>query len=506
MPTMTKEELLKTHKDFSIMAPKWRFWEAAHEGPEALVEYGVLRQYATEDDRGYAIRKDEADGFGYSSSILSLYTELLHSKDPARDYGRFGSDPLFELFLDDCNQLNSNFHVFLKEWAKQAAIYGHVGILVDKPSQEGVLTRQQAIDDKVYPYLSAYAPPAILDWKYGKDVHRRPVLEMVKLREDDGAILLYGRSIWQRWRIEDEQGRAMAQPLLDGEGLNPLGVVPFVWLTNRRRLDKFPHRLPLGDSDLKVVARLDAGILRASSLCDEVAKNAAFPMFRRPAELGPDPESGESYQPTGPQAVLPVEVRDGVLLKPDWLESAAKDPIEAIMGVMAMKTAELYRTANVGGLQVTENSGEAKSGVALRHEFQLLNSVLSAKAVSLEEAELTILYFWALWQDMPDAYSTVTVEWPQSFEVEDLAADLEVLMGMAMAVPGSATFQKHVQMSVASRLDRAADDLPTIEQEIEAGEIQKAAQRERLSQMDGALDALNDNGAGDEGGADDGDQ
>lgn len=488
---MKKAELLATHPTYAGMAEKWRFYAAAFEGPDALKDHGVLQQFATEDDKSFEIRRQEAIGFGYSKSIINLYNELLTTKEPERDYGPLDGDKLWARFLDDCDQYNADLQAFLLEQAKRASVYGHIGLLVDKPAVEVQLTQAQAVMNGVYPYIAAFAPQDIMDWRYTKDQWQRPVLDFVKLMEQDGeTILIYTRQGWQRWRIKEEGGREMMEPVLDGEGLHDLGVVPFVWLTNRRRIDNYPRRLPMGESDLSIVAGLDASIMRNLSCMDEIAKHGAFPMFRQPTS-GTNAETGQQEVAVGPQAVLPFEVREGEAGKPDWLESAAGEPVAAHLSIIEHKRTELYRTANVGGLQVTENSADAKSGVALQHEFRLLNSVLSGKAAELEEAERTVCWLWCKWQGREQDYSGVTIEWPRKFDVEDMAADLENIMALQQAVSGSPTFQRHAKMTAARKLPAAMDDLSTIEKELQDAEAQAAKQRAKLAEMDTGMDQLN---------------
>ena len=44
---------------------------------------------------------------------------------------------------------------------------------------------KQQIEAKAYPYLAIYRAPAILDWQWGKDKNKRPLLTYLKLIDDD---------------------------------------------------------------------------------------------------------------------------------------------------------------------------------------------------------------------------------------------------------------------------------------------------------------------------------
>ncbi|TVM34627.1 hypothetical protein [Oceanidesulfovibrio marinus] len=442
---MKNDELLKTHAEYGAMLERWRFWMAAYEGASALVAAGALTRHPREDAQSYRDRCNEAVGFNYSRSIVHLFGNYLFEKPPMRDLGGLAEDSLWQAFEADCDLFGSDFAAFLVEQQKYASVYGHVGVLVDTPGR-GAMTRKEEREHGVYPYVAAYHPEAILDWAYEREEGGRPRLAWVKLLEEDGTVLVYGRERWERWRpAETRAGAVAADAELVSGGEHPLGQVPFVWLMNIRG-----RRRNIGVSDIADIALLDASILRDLSLGSEVIKNSAFPMFRTPKQ--PPDASGEREVEVGPRAVLEWDPEYENGAKQDWLEAAAREPIEAILLWTSKKAEEIYRMANAGGLNATQVSGEAKSGVALRQEFQLLNTVLAAKANNLEEAERAIIGLWLAWQGRGGEVGRISVERPRNFSVEDLAADLENAARGAELIAESPTFQAEIKMLMAKRL------------------------------------------------------
>lgn len=459
---MKNDELLATHADYDAMLSRWRFWMAAYEGTQALVDAGALTRHPREDGQTYRDRCAEAVGFNYSRSIVHLFGNYLFEKPPMRDLGSLAEDSLWQAFESDCDLFGVDLATFIVEQQKYASVYGHVGMLVDTPGR-GALSRKEEREDGVYPYLAAYHPEAILDWGYEREEGGRPELAWVKLLEEDGTVLIYERDRWERWRpADDKAGALVAEAELVAGGEHPLGRVPFVWLMNVKA-----RRRNIGVSDIADIALLDASILRDLSLGSEVIKNSAFPMFRTPR---PQPDaSGEREVEVGPRAVLEWDPEYEGGAKQDWLEAAAREPIEAILMWTSKKAEEIYRMANAGGLHATQVSAEARSGVALRQEFQLLNTVLAAKANNLEEAERAIIGLWLAWQGRADEAARIKVERPKNFSVEDLAADLDNAVRGAELIAESPTFQSEIKLLMAKRLlPKAGSALERIREELAA--------------------------------------
>lgn len=459
--SMTRETLNKVHPLHTAMAPRWRFWIAAYEGLDAMLSHGVLSRHPREEEHEFQDRLREAVGFNYCRSIINCFSFYLFEKQPQRELGTLARDPLWKLFQHDCDLYGSNYDTFLLQQQKYASIFGHVGILVDKPGR-GAVTRQEEQDAKLHPYLAAYHPEAILDWEVARDAAHRPYLAMLKLMEEDGTILIYRPDAWQRWQTGDDNAPA----LLDS-GTHPLGRIPFVWLRNINGRHRYA-----GISDIADIAPLDASIIRDLSLGSEVIKNCAFPMFRTPQQP-PDATGSREEVAAGPRAVLEWDPEASFDSRPDWLEAAAREPVEAILVWVERKAQEIYRMSNAGGLHGIAT--QAKSGVALRQEFQLLNSVLAAKAVNLEEAERSIIGLWLAWQGQEEGMEAVRIERPRHFSVEDLTAELDnALKGAAFV--NSAAFQQELKMQVAKKLLPGAEAvLEKVRQELAQAEANPQA-------------------------------
>jgi hypothetical protein len=460
---LTVADLKETHELYDDNKEEWRFLMAAYEGTRALVDLGYLEQNERETDSNWERRKKEAGGFNYTRSIVDLFNYYLFKKPVIRVLGKLKDYIQWSAFEQDCNLYGDGFDQFLTEQGRYASIEGYVGIMVDKPNVP-YETIEDEILNGVYPYLAAYFPTAILDWEYERDENNRPYLSFLKLKDDDGKYRLWWPSFFEIWEEPVEEletpttrGTAVSQKtkaIKINEGTYNLNAIPFVWLINVKG-----KKRPIGMSDVHEVARLDVSILRNISQGEEVINYAAFPMMRKPyKENKPDGGiSAPAEDQVSPTAILEFDPENPDS-KPDWLRGESKESIDAILLWIENKISEIYRTVNAGGMASTEISTTAKSGTALKTEFQLLNSALVRKAINLEKAEMDIIRYWLAWQNIEEYFAEITVERERSYDVEDLASDLENALTASLIVK-SPTFNARLQKNIARQM------LPGIEDE-----------------------------------------
>jgi hypothetical protein len=116
---------------------------------------------------------------------------------------------------------------------------------------------------------------------------------------------------------------------------------------------------------------------------------------------------------------MPDDLPEG--LKPFLLEPNGSG-IEGLLSSMQQKVEAIDRMSHMGGIRSIES--RRLSGVALATEFQLLNAKLAEKADNLEHAEEQIWRIYAQWQDQ---IWDGTVEYPDSFNIQDKYNDMNML-------------------------------------------------------------------------------
>jgi hypothetical protein len=466
---MRVKDIIDTHYLYDRNLSNWNFLMASYEGTRQLVKLGYLERHERESLKNYQRRLSEAYGFGYSRSIIDLFNFYLFKKPVKREMAKLKDDDLWNSFVNDCDLDGTSLDDFLTEQNKYAAIYGAIGILVDR-TQEIFENKAEQKDAGVYPYLSAYFPSAILDWDFDRDQYNRPYLSYLKLVDDDKRYFLWWQDKFKIFTLPESEDSGNAAWLNSHvvkvrEAKNPIGVIPFIWLYNMKGRKK-----PIGVSDIEEVARIDKSIMRNLSDGEEIITYASFPMMRKPMrEMRPDGvNAAQGPDDIGATAILEFDPEHPES-KPDWLQSEVAAPVDAIAKWIANKIAEIYRATNAGGMAGMEVSTAPKSGAALQAEFQLLNASLVRKAKNLENAEKKIIYYWLLWEQAKEFYEDVIVERSRTYDVENLAADLENTMTATMIVT-SKKFAAAVQKQIVRQMLPAFNDrqISEIDDEIDA--------------------------------------
>ena len=466
----TVDELLFTHQDYNNNVQEWQYLMALYEGVREVLRLGLVKRHPREPMFSYQARLEKLFSLGYSKSIAEIFHFFLFKKEPVQTLGDLHDDPLWSMFVNDADLYGNEYNSTIMDVALYATVLGHMGILVDKASVS-FTSRQEQIDNMVYPYIAKYFPAAILDWQFDRDQYNRPYLSYLKLVDDDEQYRLWYPEAWQIYELpEDNEGNynksnLEAQAILVAEGSNPLGRIPFVWHYNLRS-----KTTCIGRSDIHEVSRIDLSIIRNMSQIEQIIDFAAFPMMRKPMrDAKPtDINAPQQDDEVGVESVLEFDP-ERPESKPDWLPAEVGAPIEATIKVIEKKIAEIYRAANIGGMAATEPTRNAQSGVAKRTDFQLLNSKLVSKAINLESTENRILEYWLRWENMWDKYKDiVNIARERTYDIEELAVDLANSL-TAKTLVISKTFDSMVQKQAARQVLPSAGEkeLAAIDDEID---------------------------------------
>ena len=454
---MKLDELKETHKDYKSNIDAWNLYGMAYEGGLPFIKY-CLKINSRESLANWKSRQEEGLNFNFASSIIDLLNFYLTEKQPVRYLGGLDTDPLWQMFLQDCDYNGTNYDTFMNETNKFASVYGYVGILVNKASTT-FDTKQQEIDRGAYPYLTMYTPPNILDWKFIKNDIGRPILEYLKLKEPDNKYLLYSQNAWIMYEIDKNNNVIEV-----GSGENTLGEIPFLWSFNIRNV---ASKLS-GISDIKEIAPITASICRNISSGDEIIKFAGFPMLRLPKDREGTISVGGNVL-VSPDGVLDFDPELGDAGKPDWLESKVLEPIEAILGWTDRKADEIFRLSHLSGVHGQRKSNnEVASGLALRYEGQQLNSLLNKKATQMCETELLILKYWLTWQNKKELIKSIKILRKREFATDDLTVSLDLNL-KAIASIQSKLFNLKVKEKISKQVlpDLTDAEYDTIKREID---------------------------------------
>jgi len=473
---MDIEELQEKHETYNENIASWAFYGLAYEGGKPFIDF-ALQKHTRESAGNWKDRQYEGICFNYSSIVIDLFNFYLIEKPAVRDLGMLAENKLWKMFLKDADLYGTNFDVFLNEAQKMAAIYGAVGVLIDKANTNSTVLKDD-IKLGIYPYCALFTLPNVLDWKHERDpITNRPTLTYLKLLDFDDRYLLWWPDKWEIWKLPEgtstginihkhtdtsdyepkpgdnkwvnEPGQPLKNttgkgaPILIDDGDNPLGEIPFVWFQNIKSVIN-PY---IGVSDIKEISRITASIVRNISYGEEVIKFAGFPQARRPMAK----EGANVNNESGVTAILEFDPELGEKGKPDWLEAKVQEPVDAILSWINKKVNEIFQLAHLSGIHASEKSDSVRSGVALRYEYQQLSLVLAKKSENLTETELGIMKYWLQWQNESNWFDGIVLSRSKDFSIDDLSQNLENAV-MANKIIPEISFKKELMKVVAKRV------------------------------------------------------
>jgi hypothetical protein len=354
-----------------------------------------------------------------------------------------------EQFKDDADLEGRSFEALMREAQRFASIYGHVWLLMDKPSTN-VMTRAEELNQGIRPYLNIYTPENVLDWHYTRNDAGYYYLDYLKIREEQTAEGEYYK-LWYQDKIDCVfvSTTNRDEPKLISSLPNPLMKIPAVILYNQRS----PMR-GLGVSDLTDVADLQKAIYNEFSEIEQIIRLSNHPSLVKTK----DTDAG-----AGAGSIIEIPENLDANLKPYILQPNGSN-LDGVLRSINHKVEAINRLTHVGTLRATAE--RVQSGIALRTEFELLNARLSEKSKLMELAEEQI---WRLFADWQETVFDGEIEYPESFDIRDWATDLELLQQAKASNIKSATFAKEIDKQIARTVIEDDTTLEQIDIEIDNG-------------------------------------
>lgn len=185
----------------------------------------------------------------------------------------------------------------------------------------------------------------------------------------------------------------------------------------------------------------------------------------------------------GLHSILPYHAESGA---PQYLSPPSGPAQELRQSIQEMVRMALALALLEGETAAEEGPQAGASGVSKAYTFEKLNKRLATIADTIQTAFAKVLRLVCLWQrEDPDKLPAVPWDFPETFQVESLAQELEVI-GAALGLnPPSATLRAELQKKLARKLLPKAEPatIETIDGELEAGTRSEAAAGMRLPEQ-----------------------
>jgi hypothetical protein len=444
-------ESFKKRKSFVQIFKDYDFFRRSYEGGSAYRDGKFLIQHPREKGPDYERRLEQASFVNFCRDVVEIYVSYLYREQPERKAEK--SDEVLEAFLKNADLEGRAWGKVMRNLSKMASYYGVMGAIVDKPKGEAEASRGAELEAGVRPYIAAYTPLAIWDWKFGKDENGVPRLEWIVLEEDNDngptVLIKWGLETWERFKQEGDNGSGNDFKSFE-LGDNNLDQIPFALLLNRDSFKKMT-----GVSDIADIAPVNRRIYYLDSDALEIIDATAFPILEGPVEAIEDSSGKSQETEIGVQSLLKrPEDKEGF----KWIE-APHTSLQQILEHRNSSINDIKYMAKTGQADASK-TGQVKSGVALELEFQQLSALMVDKAENAEDFEHRVFELVGLWEDKD--YEMI-VKYARSFGIRDLMHDLDTAI-TSKAVVLSPTFQAELAKAFAARILPKDTPPETIEQ------------------------------------------
>lgn len=452
------------HPLYEAYHKRWNYYRASYLGgfDYRNQSLGMLRKYLFEDDTPgdqYGQRLEYTALDNMTKLTVDTYRSFLWRSAPVRTFGNLQDDLLIARFMEDVDYNGKDLDDFMKEANDLATVYGHIWILITKGSSEGVITREQELEQDIRPYLKLFTPENVCDWAYQTQPNGSEKLVYVKTKEWIGE---------DTYKYIEWAPEAITTTVVYGdevvsveEYINAIGEVPFIiHYANHSEYNGVGH------SDIADVAKSQQAIFNLLSEAEQSIRISGHPTLVKTQDVSATAGAG---------AVLNLDNTMDPNLRPYLLEPNGSN-VDGIINMITVHVESFLRTTHLGAIMAARGLS-AKSGVALATEFEMLNTRLADKSAKMEQTEWNIWAMFWKWTDMqPDA--DFNIVYHKTFDLRDEHAELTLLERARNMDINSPTLKREIEKQIAKIVVENGDMLDDIYTEIDQQETTNAVPQE----------------------------
>lgn len=419
-----KYDIQNSHPEWQNNIQRWQFLIDSYFGGKNYRDGKYLLNYVMESQDDYEGRLENTPLDNHVKAVVAIYNSFLFRKPPKRDFGTLKYDPSLEQFLEDADLEGRSFDSIMRDISSYSSVYGHVWCIIDKP-QTTAYTRAEELGQGIRPYISIYTPENVIDWQYTRGpngAYRLTYLKVLEGRDRERELYrIYKPNVIELVQLMSGDTTAYLIETVP----NALGQVPAVCVYTQRS----PVR-GIGVSDCADVADMQRSIYNELSEGEQLLRLTNHPSLVKTPSTQAAAGAGSIIQ-------MPDDLQPE--LKPYLLQPNGAS-IDGLLNSMKHKIEAIDRMAHMGGIRSIET--RRLSGVALATEFQLLSARLAEKASQLELAEEQIWRLYCLWQGL--AWDG-TIDYPDSFNIQDRYNDMNLLKQAKDASPKSEVVNEEIE-------------------------------------------------------------
>lgn len=466
--------ILEVHETYKMNRADWVDWYNWFSGKN--IGYYIY-QHVRERRDAYQRRQERAYYWNYVKEIVKLFGAFLFSKTVTRTF--FKKDQsLAELelvekneFWDNVDLHNTRIDAFMRTVFTFTQIFNYVDVIVDKPKAlYPILSEQDRLDQNSRPYIYYVLPFNATNWERDEDgnfiwyrwrkrADRNIDPFNLSGKKQEWDYITWTRYNWTKHRVTYENHRPKAYLIDMGE--NPIGEVPVVRFYGEKDL----ICEDAGRSFVSDIGKMSVAITNYVSLIEEDIYSKVLNLL-----VMEDPNAGsdildvtDSNHPN--TGGVEVGAHNTLLWQgqhPPFYLAPASNPGQFILEMIEKCIEEIYK---ISTLWTDTGIRESRSGVSYSYEFNRTNQMLADKAQLMEDGEVQVHKLYSLWLNEPWEGS---IDYPDSYDVETLAQELETVMDVKKVVR-SPTLARELEKRLARKalVNSTTQIVQTVTQEID---------------------------------------
>ncbi|WP_323016469.1 hypothetical protein [Castellaniella sp.] len=460
----------RRHPDYVRLADHWDFLEQTYSGGRDWFNSNNIFQYYKEGNKEFQARIKRAYRFNHTREVVDLVDKYLF-KMPIE---RATDAPEHILrFWENATLDGKNIRDLMKQISNKTSRKGRHWIVVDTNKGASITTiaDEKASNTRVYAYV--VDPENAIDMSYDDSGELIWILIHEQVRDDADPMNSTGAMIdrfrlWERNQstvftvMSGQQAAAGVRAATNAIAAGKIGDVgtidPGAVSAGEIRVhvgDPIAHgfgAVPVFAADHVIsdelywspsmiddVAYLDRAVANYLSNLDAIIQDQTFSQLVIPAGGIPDSDGVEEDEPLekkmialGTSRIFTFNADAGG--KPEFISPDVKQA-ELILAAVNKIVAEIYHTTGLSGERTKDDNSQGidnSSGVAKAYDFERVNSMLAAKADSLELVEAKLVKFVARWSGVDLVEGKRYVSYPDNFDVRGLRDEFNIASNLSL--------------------------------------------------------------------------
>ncbi len=428
-----KRFLERRHPEYKDTLTHWEFLESCYEGGRAWFSKNIFR-YIKEGDVEFTDRVSRAYRFNHTREVVDLVDKHLFKQAVARSEDAPAS---VKKFWEKATLNKLGIKDFMRRVSSKSSILGRVWIVVDNTHSNGVVSVAEArqTDSRTYAYV--VTPKHVLDMSYDKQGGLNWILIHEQVREDEDPLessgdmvnryRLWTQNEWTLFTARSDGRKVVVEQ--DGPYEHGLGVVPVFPADN-----VISDELYVAPALIDDIAYLDRAVSNYLSNLDAIIQDQTFSQLAMPAQgIAPGEDGHDKLIDMGTKRIFTYDGEGGAA--PFFLSPDVKQA-QLILSVVNKIIGEIYHTVGLAGERTKDDNSQGidnSSGVAKAYDFERVNSLLAAKADSLEVIENKLAWMVAKWNgEEKQLEGRRAVSYPDDFDVRGLHDEFEIAARLAL--------------------------------------------------------------------------